>query len=558
MATNRVLVERLRPQTTQSVVVRPVDTYIRPAPVQDGKLQKLANYLERLEPRFSRLMAAEDEQRKEEEKKQARELAETTTATYDDLVKQGKIGPEASPVFRYAFNETRGEVAGYTFIQEASEAYMKSGMNKATDASNFDDWYQGYYNQYVQDNQGILGMDGAYETFSKVAGQARNNLLNSHLGDVRKNFADAQAAAYTNWVFGTLDNADLSTPEGQAALRNTFGVKQKDLASSGGPQYNYTALNNSTVDSLVAYYEAKGYDTQGLETALNTLQGGTGPLAGTAYARTQLAEARVKFAKERVAAEQRIETERNINEARTKDNVDSIFYAEFNSGNYNVAGIVNNLRQNQPELLSQIEAYNPTFIADMTAAANTFQTNRQISPMSIGDRATLREELEAVPANKRVTKVIEWSKTGRITETAVFNNLISYAKTSRDSALSGLNLDATKDPVYKDFFEREFTASTDKYTGDGRKRLYYFQASFYETFDAVDANGNRTWDTLSQSRKLQVLNEIMNQVDSAVAGTSQSLGSTNNTSNTLVPETDSEGRPLIINGNVVLKPNRIQ
>lgn len=556
MATNRVLVERLRPQTTQSVVVRPVDTYIRPAPVQDGKLQKLANYLERLEPRFSRLMAAEDEQRKEEEKKQARELAETTTATYDDLVKQGKIGPEASPVFRYAFNETRGEVAGYTFIQEASEAYMKSGMNKATDASNFDDWYQGYYNQYVQDNQGILGMDGAYETFSKVAGQARNNLLNSHLGDVRKNFADAQATAYTNWVFGTLDNADLSSPEGQTALRNAFGVKQKDLASSGGPQYNYTALNNSTVDSLVSYYEAKGHDTQGLETALNTLQGGTGPLAGTAYARTQLAEARVKFAKERVAAEQRLETENSINEARAKDNADAIFYAEFNAGNYDVQGIVDNLRQNQPELLQQFEQYNPTFIADMTAAANTFQTNRQVRPMSVGERAELREELEEIPADKRMQTVIGWSKTGRITETAVYNNLVSYAKSSSDAIARGINLDATKDPVYKDFNEGVYKRAADKYTGDGQLRDRIFKTSYYELFDEVDVEGNRVWDTYSTAKKNQVLSDLMRSIDQSLDGDAFP-GLSQRSSNVLTPELDENGKPLMINGNIVFKEGRV-
>lgn len=555
MATNRVLVERLRPQTTQSVVVRPVDTYIRPAPVQDGKLQKLANYLERLEPRFSRLMAAEDEQRKEEEKKQARELAETTTATYDDLVKQGKIGPEASPVFRYAFNETRGEVAGYTFIQEASEAYMKSGMNKATDASNFDDWYQGYYNQYVQDNQDVLGMDGAYETFSKVAGQARNNLLNSHLGDVRKNFADAQAAAYTNWVFGTLDNADLSTPEGQTALRNAFGVKQKDLASSGGPQYNYTALNNSTVDSLVAYYEAKGYDTIGLETALNTLQGGTGPLAGTAYARTQLAEARVKFAKEIVAAEQREETERSINEARTKDNADAIFYSAFNMGNYNVEEIVQGIRETDPALMAQMETYYPSFIADMTATAETFKNNRQFTTMSIGDRARLRAQLEELPADKRKRQVLKWAEDGRIPEVAVFNNLISFADSSEKALQSGINTDATKDPVYSDFKLGAFKSFMDSADPDRAiNREHYFQTSYFELYDKVDAEGNRLWDTYSFSEKRRLLYGIMKEVQEL----ENDKAFTSNISNSFAPMLGSDGKPMFINGNPVFKQTEIK
>jgi hypothetical protein len=552
MATNRVLVERLRPQTTQSVVVRPVDTYIRPAPVQDGKLQKLANYLERLEPRFSRLMAAEDEQRKEEEKKQARELAETTTATYDDLVKQGKIGPEASPVFRYAFNETRGEVAGYTFIQEASEAYMKSGMDKATDASNFDDWYQNYYNQYVENNKDVLGMDGAYETFSKVAGQARNNLLNSHLGDVRKNFADAQAAAYTNWVFGTLDNADLSTEEGQAALRNAFGVKQKDIASSGGPQYNYTALNNSTVDSLVAYYEAKGFDTIGLETALNTLQGGTGPLAGTAYARTKLAEARVKFAKEQIAAEQRIEAEREINESRVSDNVDTIFYTAFNMGNYNVEEIVQSL---DPVTRAEMETFKPSFIADMTAKAEAFKNNRQFTTMSIADRARLRADLEALPPEKRKRQVLTWAEDGRIPEVAVFNNLISFADSSEKAVTSGINTDATKDSVYNDFKLGVFKSFMDQADPSlAARREHYFQTSYFEMFDEVDAEGTRLWDTYSFSEKRRLLYGIVQEIQKR----EEDEAFTSNLSNGFEPLRGSDGKPIFIQGNPVFKQIEIK
>jgi hypothetical protein len=552
MATNRVLVERLRPQTTQSVVVRPVDTYIRPAPVQDGKLQKLANYLERLEPRFSRLMAAEDEQRKEEEKKQARELAETTTATYDDLVKQGKIGPEASPVFRYAFNETRGEVAGYTFIQEASEAYMKSGMDKATDASNFDDWYQNYYNQYVENNKNVLGMDGAYETFSKVAGQARNNLLNSHLGDVRKNFADAQAAAYTNWVFGTLDNADLSTEEGQASLRNAFGVKQKDIASSGGPQYNYTALNNSTVDSLVSYYEAKGFDTIGLETALNTLQGGTGPLAGTAYARTKLAEARVAFAKEQLAAEQRIEAEREINESRVSDNVDTIFYTAFNMGNYNVEEIVQSL---DPVVRAEMETFNPSFIADMTAKAESFKNSRQFTTMSIADRALLRADLEALPPEKRKRQVLKWAEDGRIPEVAVFNNLISFADSSEKAVTSGINTDATKDSVYSDFKLGVFKSFMDQADPSlAAKREHYFQTSYFEMFDEVNAEGARLWDTYSFSEKRRLLYGIVQEIQKR----EEDETFTSNLSNGFEPLKGSDGKPIFIQGNPVFKQIEIE
>lgn len=553
MATNRVLVERLRPQTQQEVVVRPVDTYERPAPVQEGNLMQLAKFVERLEPRFSRLMQAEFEQQKEEDKKRARELAETTTATYDQLVKDGKIGPEESPVFRYAFNETRGSVAGYTFIQEASEAYAKSGMDKATDASGFDDWYQNYYNEYVQNNQGVLGADGAYGTFSKVANQARQNLLSSHLGSVRKNFANAQAAAYNNFVFGALDNADFTTPEGIAAFSATLSGKQGDLAAAGGPSYNYTALNQSTVDAMVSYYEAKGFDTQGLETALNVAQGGTGPLGGTSYARAKLAEKRVEWAKERLQAEQREESWRSINEARTQDNVNSVFYGQFMQGNYDVMGIYESL---DPTFQAQINEFYPDGVAGLMQAAESFQTSRYTEPMAPAAIAAVRAELEDIPPSKRVQEVIRMTQQGRISDTSVYNNMMSFATTSSKAAESGLNLDATKDPIYKDFFDREFTANTDKYTGDGAIRKYYFQASFYELFDQVDAEGNRVWDTYSAARKLQILNGIMNEVNASIDGEG-TAGLTERSSNILKPKLDETGKPLMVMGNPVFSAGRI-
>lgn len=544
----RVLVERLRPQTQQEVVVRPVDTYIQPPQVQEGSLQELARFIDRIQPTVGRLAAERERQLAEEDIKKARKLAETTSQTYNELVQAGEIGPEESPVFRYAFNETRGEAAGYTFIQEASEAYTRGNIAGATDASGFDDWYQKYYANYVENNQDILGADGSYEQFSRVANQARNNLLNTHLSNVKKNFENAQAAAYENFVFGALDTADLSTPEGQAALRETFNIKQRDLAGSGGPAYTFTKLNNSTVDSVIAYYASKNYDIVGLENTLNTLQGGTGSLGGTTYARTEMAKARVTFAKERLAAQKREEDEYNINVNRTKDNVNQIFYGEFMAGNYDVESIYENL---DPEVQQQIDMYYPEGLAGMFAQADTFQKARNTEPMTPAAIADVREELESIPTSKRVERVIQLAKQGRISDNGVYNQMMSFATSSRDSAGKGVNLDATKDPIYKDFFEREFTANTDKYTGDGANRLYFFQSSFYELFDAVDEEGNRTWDTFSPARKLQLLNGIMKEVNEALDDNNQTL--LNNTSNTIRPVMGPDGKPLVINGNPVFE-----
>lgn len=542
----RVLVERLRPQTQQEVVVRPVDTYIQPPQVQEGSLQDLARFIDRIQPTVGRLAAERERQLAEEDIKKARKLAETTSQTYNELVKAGEIGPEESPVFRYAFNETRGEAAGYTFIQEASEAYTRGNIAGATDASGFDDWYQEYYSNYVENNQDILGADGAYEQFSRVANQARNNLLNTHLSNVKKNFANAQASAYENFVFGALDTADLSTPEGQAALRDTFNIKQRDLAGSGGPEYSFTKLNNSTVDSVIAYYASKNYDIVGLEDTLNTLQGGTGSLGGTTYARTEMAKARVTFAKERLAAQKREEDEYNINVSRTKDNVNQIFYGEFMAGNYNVESIYENL---DPEVQQQIDMYYPEGLAGMFAQADTFQKARNTEPMAPAAVADVREELESIPPSKRVDRVIQLAKQGRLSDLAVYNQMMSFATSSRDSAANGGQPDATKDSVYKDFFVREFEAQTDKYTGANKDRMLYFQLSYYSLFEQRDEEGNRIWDTYDYLTKLQLLNGIMNKVNEQLDNRVSNF--TTNTSNVASPQLMSDGTPMMAGGNPV-------
>lgn len=544
----RVLVERLRPQTQQEVVVRPVDTYIQPAPVQRGSLQDLAQFVDRIQPTIGRIAAERQRQQAEEDTLKARKLAETTAQTYDELVKAGEIGPEESPVFRYAFNETRGQARGYEFIQEATQAYQRSSISKATDGSGFDEWYQDYYSNYVEQNKDLLDRDGAYESFSRTANQARNNLLNTHLSNVGKNFASAQSAAYESFVFGALDTADLSTPEGQAALRDTFNVKQRDLAGSGGPQYTFSKLNNSTVDSVIAYYASNNYDIVGLENALTTLQGGTGSLAGTSYARQEVAKARVTFARERLAAQKREEDEYNINVNRTKDNVNQIFYGEFMSGNYDVESIYESL---EPEVQQQIDTFYPEGLAGMFAQADTFQKARNTEPMAPAAVADVREELESIPPSKRVDRVIQLAKQGRLSDLAVYNQMMSFATSSRDSAANGGQPDATKDPVYKDFFVREFEGQTDKYTGDNKNRLLYFQLSYYSLFEQTDEEGNRLWDTYDHVTKLQLLNGLMDKVNEQLA--SKVSNFTNNTSNVAYPELMSDGKPMMFGGNPVIR-----
>jgi hypothetical protein len=554
MATKRVQVERLRPQTQEGVIVRPVSTYVTPAPVQDGRLKQLSNFVERLEPRMSRLVSAQMELDKEEDKKRARELAETTTANYDELVKQGKLDPSESPVFQYAFNETRGQNQGYEFIAEASQAYSRSNLVDATDATNFDEWYNQYYQDYVENNQGLLAKNGAYEKFSAVAGQARNNLLSSHLASTRKNFEVANDAAYKNFVFGALANTDFRQDGAAAVFANTFNEKQKDLAASGGDGYSFSKLNIKTVDAMVEYYETT-LDADGFEEALNAVSGGTGPLAGTGYAVTELAKARTEWATALLKREKEVEANYQLNVTLTERNVKQLYFEQFAEGNFNYPQIEANIEKKYgEEFMAQVEEFYPDFLVKMQEAGENWQTHNNSEPMSIKAQAEFRVDLEGIPPSQRVAKVLKWAAQGALTEQSVYSNLLSFAQQSAKAAKSGLNLDATKDPIYKDFFEREFALNTDKYTGAGRARLYYFQSSFYELFDQTDEDGKRVWETYSSAKKLQLLNGVMNEVASALKN---KTALTQTTSNKVEPVLNPDGTPKMFNGEILYKVNNL-
>lgn len=555
MATKRVQVERLRPRTQEEVFNRPVDTYIRPAPVQEGELQKLSKFIDELTPRFLRHQQVEREQQKEEEKKQARELAETTTATYDDLVTKGEIGPEASPVFRFAFNETRGQVAGYTFIQEASEAYQRSNLPSATDASSYDDWYNQYYEDYVANNQDVLGKPGAYEKFSNIAGQARNNLLQSHLSSVNKNFVAASDTAYNNFVFAQAQQFDPQNPESVAAFTAALATKQGEMATHGGPTFKYSRLNTKTVDALVDYYRSNGFHYKGLEAAMTAVQGGTGSLAGTAYASTELAKARVEFATGRLKMDKEAEDWHDISVKRTTEAVEGIFFGEFSKGNFDIYETLAKIEQEHgPEMIMEFEKYYPDFRFKMEEMAEKWKVQNNTEPMGIPQQARLRRSLEQLPADERVSYVLKQASLGNITEPAVFDKMLSFATASSNANRSTVNLDATKDPVYKDFFEMEFKTRIDTVTGQMTKKLYHFQTSYYELFDQVDENGDRTWDTNTNASKLRLLNTLMTEINNATSNPNSIFGDlTNNPSNFLTPVTDPDGNHMIVGGNVVME-----
>jgi hypothetical protein len=531
----RVLVERLRPQTQQEVVVRPVDTYIQPPQVQEGSLQDLARFIDRIQPTVGRLAAERERQLAEEDIKKARKLAETTSQTYNELVKAGEIGPEESPVFRYAFNETRGESSGYEFIQYANDKYRQGAISGATDASTFDDWYQQTYQEYYEQNKDFLDQDGAFEAFSKTANQARNNLLNKHLNTVGQNFKSEVEAGYDNFIVNLAATSDFSTPEGLAQYQQTLRAKQADITSTGGPAFNNTVLNQRTVDALVSHYENSGYNYEGLELALNATKAGTGSLAGTKYARDALGKAQVDFEIAQIKEQERKRKVRTLYEEATEDFMMPVFINGLGNGQ-DPDEIYESLDDGDR---AAIDMYHPNWRLQMQELSNRMQSADYNVPMSSQEEVAIYDILEATPPKERVAKVTSLVDEGRIKNNTVLNKALTYARSTRDADARGINLHPSQDLTYKNFNEKDYESIFS--IGDNGKARGVFKVEYYRKFAETMTNEKgetvRVWDTMSDLEKLEWLQETAQRV---IGTARMTLGPANSNINP-----DPDGPPII-------------
>lgn len=522
MATKRTPVQRLRPLTQQSVIVRPVNTYVQPAPVQEGKLRELSNFINRIEPRVNAVLEADRQKQKEEDKKAAIELAKTTTASYDDLVKQGKIDPAASPVFRYAFNETRGSVAGFEYQRQVMQDYARSGLDQATDSSGFNDWFNEHYTNYVTNNQAVLGLEGAFGNFDNVANQARQNLMSQHISTSNKNFKEAQDTAYNNFIYRQLESTDWDDPVAVTSFTSTIALKQTDLQQAGGPNFNYSVQNKKTVDALVDYYTQAGYDIEGLEKAMGAIGAGTGPLSGTAYARNKVAEARVDFAQARFDAESQRQKVIGWNKKTTLDNIHQVFMNALANGERNVNKIMLDARVTYgDEVVDQWLHFHPKLAIEMDALKDNFVKSFTTEPMSLQDQAILQQNLLQFPPDQQIQEVVNLVNSQKITDSETLNKLMNLAVSNAQHAERGQKpRDATKDSVASTFRPGLFTGFADNFTDAKAIRFTLFKTDYFELYHrrTIDGSGY-VWDQLTQAEKFQKLVEIMErakQIESIV------------------------------------------
>jgi hypothetical protein len=522
MATKRTPVQRLRPLTQQSVIVRPVNTYVQPAPVQEGGLRELSNFLNKVEPTLQAKFDRDRKAEQEADRLRAVEIAKTSTAAYDELVANGTIDPAESPIFRFAFNETRGGIAGNEFIQSVSQDYARSGLTEAIDSSTFNDWYNKYYEDYVANNQGVLGLEGAFPSFDKVANQARQNLLSQHIATSNSNFEEVTDTAYANYIFHSVANVDFDDPDSVINYQTTLALKQADLAQSGGINYNYSAQNKKTVDALIDYYAQAGNDIDGLQKALQATSGGTGNLAGTRYAQVKLAETRTKFADARWKAEERKRKEITWNTKTTLDNIHQVFMNAFSRNERSVNKIMIDARATYgDEVVNQWLHFHPTLAVDMEELKEKFVSNFTTEPMSLEAQARVQQHILATPAERQIQEVVNLVTNKQVTDSATLNKLMNLAVSNAQYVERGERpRDATKDPVASTFRPGLFTGFADNFTDTKATRFTLFKTEYFDLYHRKTPDGSGyMWDQMTQAEKFQKLVEIMErakQIESIV------------------------------------------
>ena len=267
-----------RPNTKTTVTpnIRPIDTFVQPAPIDNTRLKELDAFVGNLVPRLQRY--AQIQQGRQDKKDViAAQKAFSTIAdkllSFDEQVKKGNIPPDQSPMFRFAYNQSQGSQLGLNFIQSANEAYMKSNLPSSTSSKGFNAWFDGYKADYIKNNEALLNQLGSFDAFDGYARQAQQNLMSSHLATVKKNFTTSasenailQAERAVDAAETILENqirvAEISDPAMQKELGRNLAVaaaqeitkSTNDMVKASSNFIKYPKQNKKVIDALALKY----------------------------------------------------------------------------------------------------------------------------------------------------------------------------------------------------------------------------------------------------------------------------------------------------------------
>ena len=552
---------RTNTKTTVTPNIRPVDTFIQPAPVDNTRLKELSSFLNNMIPRVNRYAQVEQGRRDKKDAIAAEEAFIKVTdklLEYDELVKDGQLPPDQSPMFRFAFNQQQGAQAGLEFVRQANEAYIRSNLPTATSSNGFNDWFSNLQKDFVENNNNILRGIGSFDAFSGYARQAQQNLLTSHLSSVKKNFVKGAKVNHQEWLRKTIGaieanemltrqlGTDAAGTQYHTQLGQSINQQINSLAKSSSGFISKTSLNEDTIDVIKDLTIAKGDFDWGKKilSSIKTTSGSS--LADLPAGQIALYEARKEINDDYWTELSRNKEIREQYDADVKEEGQlRIFNMITDPDNLNrnktvnVNKILNELENtvsqdsdgnpihNRSSDLEYFRTFYPEFEEKLRAEAATYAKQLTDENAPILDptvEAGFLMELDDIPANQQTGEVMFWYNTRQI-DYKLAASLMKVAVQNEKDFKKGINTQAFEDPIIKAYNSTKEITSTERYRKDAvreNNRDMVWRKSVRELWNRVTDGGVRFWNTLSDSEKESSLQAI----DKAIVQEQQRLKDT--------------------------------
>jgi len=544
--------QRTQTKTTVTPNIRPVDTFVQAAPVDDSRLRELSNFLSNMTPRVKQYAQIEQGRRDKKDILSAQKAFTKVTdklLEYDELVKGGQLPPDQSPMFRFAFNQQQGAQAGLEFVRQANEAYIRSSLPTATSSKGFNDWFSNLQKDFVENNNNILSGIGSFDAFSGYARQAQQNLLTSHLSKVKKNFVKGAKSNHQEWLKKTIEAIE-NTERLQRNVGEQVGISSSgelyhtqlgqsineqinSLAKASSGFISKTSLNEDTIEAIRDLAIARGDLEWGAKilSSIKTTSGSS--LADLPAGQVALYEVRKEINDDYWTELQRNKEIREQYDEDVKDegalrifdmvtdadnlnpnktvNVDKILSELANTISEDADG---NPIHNRSSDLEYYRTFYQDFEQKLRSEASSYQN--QLSDINKPilrpeDEAFFLKTLDGLPANTQPREVLQWLDTGQI-DHVLAASLMKVAVTNKNNNLKGINTEAFKDPIIKKYNSSKELTASERYRKRPKletNRDSLWRKSVYELFHRRrEDDGQKLWDKLSDSEKETALNAL--------------------------------------------------
>lgn len=287
MATKRVQVERLRPQTTQTVFNRPVDTFVQPAPVQAGGLQQLAKFLNDITPQVAGIVEAKEKTETELQLRQLEDMdymnGEGGFETLDTLKQSGEFVPRNKTV-AYAYNKGLGAAMGKEIFTKVTGDYYKGLQDKSIQVmtpEEFSAWTQERVAEYVGEYADYTGETGVMAGIKAQADRIGSTFALQQAQLSNQYAAEMMNESFNNQLDQALYGIDITYGPGLTQALQDFAdqMHMTDTVFSG------TEINKRIVGALSERLQNTQSVTEAvaLAEAARDLKAGTGTLQGTGH-----------------------------------------------------------------------------------------------------------------------------------------------------------------------------------------------------------------------------------------------------------------------------------